>query len=370
MSNFVELKPIIYRIVKNDKDWFNLKEVSENYPRKKKLYGPIFKVLFRIGRLIKLKLFGSISILCTGKKGLGKTTTSNEICNTLIKDGIPIIEIKYIDVTTNLIEFLSNFRNCAIYIDEFGKIFNNDYQEKMLTLLNKNDEYYNVFILGENELYKISNFLLDRMERIRYHVRHDRISKDDLDEYAKDNGMSNDIITNLARINGKSSVISYDTLEVVAEEHKLFPELPFEELVEIMNCQGIIGVSVVEVLDIQIESDTMFIEKYALTEWSSKVKESSFIDGTKLTITLTIGVVKEDEKEEVKTNPMPGSNMPMSFGIYPMHGNNSMQYNITLGSGDIESINDLDGIITCTTKYDGKKITIILGSKLVPSTSY
>jgi hypothetical protein len=370
MSNFVELKPIVYRIIKNDKDWFNLKEVCENYPRKKKLYGPIFKVLFRISRLIKLKLFGSISILCTGKKGLGKTTTSNEICNTLIKDGIPIIEIKYIDVNTNLIEFLSNFRNCAIYIDEFGKIFNNEYQEKMLTVLNKNDEYYNIFILGENELYKISNFILDRMERIRYHVRHDRISKDDLEEYCKDNSMSYDMLTNLNRINGKSSVISYDTLEVLAEEHKLFPELPFEELVEIMNCQGIIGISVIDVLDVQIESDTMFIEKFALTDWSSRVKESNFIDGSKLTIALTIGMIKDEEKQEVKTNPVIGSNMPMSFGIHPMHASNTLSYNITIGSGDIESINDIDGIITATTKYDNKKITIILGSKLIPSTAY
>lgn len=370
MSNFVELKPIVYRIIKNDKDWFNLKEVSENYPRKKKLYGPIFKVLFRIGRLISLKLFGSISILCTGKKGLGKTTTSNEICNTLLKDGIPVIEIKYIDVTTNLIEFISNFRNCAIYIDEFGKIFNNEYQEKMLTVLNKNDEYYNVFILGENELYKISNFILDRMERIRYHVRHDRINKEDLAEYAKDKGMSNDILTNLAKINSKSSVISYDTLEVIAEEHKLFPELPFEELVEIMNCQGIIGISVIEVLDVQIESDTMYIEKFTLTDWSSRVKESNFIDGSKITIMLEIGVVKKEEKEEVKTNPAFGSSMPPSFGVYPMHSNNAHQYNITIGAGDIENINDIDGVITASTKYNNMKITVILGSKLIPSTAY
>lgn len=369
MSNFVELKPIVYRIIKNDKDWFNLKEVSENYTIKKKLYGPIHKILYRIARLIKLKLFGSISILCTGKKGLGKTTTSNEICNTLLKDGLPIIEIKYIDVTTNLIEFISNFRNCVIYIDEFGKIFNHDYQEKMLTVLNKTGDYYNVFILGENELYKISNFILDRMERIKYHVRHDRINKADLEEYCTDNGIGGDVFYNLAKINEKSSQISYDTLEVLAEEHKLFPELPFEELVEIMNCQGIIGISVIEVLDIQIESDTMFIEKFTLTEWSSRVKESSFMDGVKITITITIGIVEDEDKKEVKVEPRPNSNMPMSFGIHPMHSPNNLMHNISIGCADIININDLDGVITAVSTYDNKKITIILGTKLIPSNS-
>lgn len=114
----------------------------------------------------------------------------------------------------------------------------------------------------------------------------------------------------------------------------------------------------------------MYIEKFTLTDWSSRVKESNFIDGSKITIMLEIGVVKKDEKEEIKTNPPIGSSMPPSFGVYPMHSNNAHQYNITIGAGDIENINDIDGVITASTKYNNMKITVILGSKLIPSTAY
>lgn len=361
MGSFTELKPIIYRVVKNSNKGFDLKEERERYTIKKKLYGPVKKILYRIDRLVKLKLFNNISIISTGKKGLGKTTTNNKVCNTLLDNGIPVIEIKYIDINTNLIEFLSNFRNVVIYIDEFGKYFNTEYQDKMLTLLNKTGDYYNIFLLGENEVYRISSYLLDRMERIKYHLRHDRISGDDLRECCIDYGLSDNIYNNLKRINDKSSVISYDTLEVLADEHKLFPELDFEELTSVMNCQGIIGVAVIEVLDIQLESDKYIISKYDLPEWSNKVRESSFIDGVqKININITLTKIEKDE--EKKETPHNG------FNIHPMNMGTGLTHTILISSSNIISINDLDGVISVESKLPtGEKLNIILGTKLVPN---
>lgn len=360
MGNFMELKPIIYRVVKNNKDGFDLKEERERYTVKKKLYGPVKKILYRIDRLVKLKLFNNISIISTGKKGLGKTTTNNKVCNTLLDNGIPVIEIKYIDISTSLIEFLSNFRNVVIYIDEFGKYFNNEFQDKTLTLLNKTSDYYNIFLLGENETYRISSYLLDRMERIKYHLRHDRISGDDLKECCTDYKLSTDIYNNLKRINDKSSVISYDTLEVLAEEHKLFPELSFEELTSVMNCQGIIGISVIDILDVQIESDKYIVDKFNLPEWSTRVRESSFIDGVqKININIILSKIEKEEKIDTPNTP---------YNIHPMNNGNSLSQVVLLSSSNIVDINDLDGVITTEIKIStGEKLTVILGSKLVPS---
>jgi hypothetical protein len=67
----------------------------------------------------------------------------------------------------------------------------------------------------------------------------------------------------------------------------------------------------------------------------------------------------EKEKEEVKTNPAFGSSMPPSFGVYPMHSNNAHQYNITIGAGDIENIND---VLVCDNDgtYNKKKLNSLL----------
>ncbi len=371
MNNFTQLKPMVYRIIKNDKGGFNLKEEREFYTVKDKLYGPVRKILYRIDRLVKLKLFNHISILSTGRKGLGKTTTNNRVCNTLLENGIPVIEIKYLDIDTKLIEFMSNFRNVVIYIDEFGKYFNMNHQDKMLTLLNKTSDYYNVFLLGENEEYKISTYLLDRMERITYHLRHDRIAEEDLLEACTDYKMSDDMIKNLKLINSKSSNISYDTLEILSKEHKLFPELSFDELTSIMNCQGILGIAVVDLLDVQMESSTHLVDSFRLADWSARTKVTAFTEGSRININIDYGIVQVEKPETEKPIETPPPSMP-SFGMpYPvLHSGNKpkIQEMLSVTSDDITNINDLDGVITCEveSKVIGTKLTIIIGSKLVP----
>ena len=373
MAEFIELEPRIYRVLKGEKN-FNLKIENDRYEIKKKLYGNVHKLIYRINRLIHLKMYSSISVIASGKAGMGKTTSLNALCNLLLDNKIPVIEVKFIDVTTELIEFLSNFRRVVIYIDEFGKLFGHNDQDKALTLLNKHNGNENVFLLGENDLYKISKFILDRMERIKYHLTHDRITKEVMKEYCVDNGLNNHMLHSLNKINEKTSVISYDTLEILAEEHKLFPELSFEDLTSIMNCQSIVGVPVIEVLDISIESDKYFIKSFELAEWSKKIKESDFIDGkANVQVTVYIQKIEDPVEKEVVTDNQPKKDFnffnPSSNGFNQTGG-----FNLVTKSSNITKIDDLDNTIylEATIPHNGVnlKASIIYGTKLIPVNSY
>lgn len=371
---FEKLEPKIYKIVKkNGKDasGYDLVLTDEKYTIRKKLYGVVNKLIPRVSKLITKKLFNYISIIATGGKGLGKTTAMNKICNQILEAGIPVIELKYVEPDIGLIDFLSDFRNVCIYIDEFAKYFSDtNLQDKMLTLLNRKDDYYNIFILGENERSRISNYILDRMERARYNLHLSRISNDDLKEYCIDNTLSKDVTSNLLSINKTSSKISYDTLDAVAMEAKIFPELNFDELVEVMNVKGILGIPIMNLMDVSLEdNDERYVSKAELNYGYDKLRYSRFMEeGYNLGINVRLRKIKTDkEKDEKDSNVVAPPPNPFYPGMGYNGGGNSDEISITLrvNNSDVINIDDLDGIVTINIVEQGYKFKVLLNTRTI-----
>jgi hypothetical protein len=370
---FEKLEPKIYKIVrKSGKDsvGYDLVLTDEKYTIRKKLYGIVNKLIPRVSRLITKGLFNHISIIATGGKGLGKTTAMNKICNQMLEAGIPVIALKYVEPDIGLIDFLSDFRNVCIYIDEFAKYFSDtSLQDKMLTLLNRKDDYYNIFILGENERSRISNYILDRMERARYNLHLSRITNDDLKEYCIDNSLSKDVTNNLLSINQTSSKISYDTLDAIALEARIFPELNFDELVEVMNVKGILGIPIMNLLEVVLEdSDERYVSKAEISYGYDKLRYSRFMEeGYTLSLLVKLKKIKTDkEKEETDTNK---SSIPQQSHFYPGmgYGGNGDELNISLrmNSSDVVNIDDLDGVVTIRVEEQGYKFKVLLNTRIV-----
>lgn len=356
--NFRELEPAIYRIkAKEKKGEFDLLRIGTSYSIKNKLYGVVNKLLFRVGRLLELGMYKHITLLMSGGKGLGKTTTMNKVCNLLIEHQIPVIEVKYINISIELIEFLSTFRNVAIYIDEFGKYFTNHYQDKMLTLLNQQDGFYRIFIIGENDTYRISSFILDRMERTRYHIPLVRIPNTDLEEYCKDNELPRELVNSLLRINKTSNNISYDTLEAIVEEHKLFPELNFTELTEIMNCHGIIGVPIVDIKNITIDSEDYYVDSYSIVDGFDRLPLDNFKGGSPIIIGYELKSTK-DEENKVETDIQ---------GAPSFFGQNQSRNTVRITVDNIITINDIDDTMVLQSKTSRGTLDILIGTKVVPN---
>lgn len=369
MHNFTELEPAIYRIAENkEAKKFDLIKTGDNYTIKKKVYGAVNKLIPRLSRLLDLKMYKHISLLMSGGKGLGKTTTMNMVCNLLLGHKIPVIEVKYLDVSIELIEFLSGFRNVVIYIDEFGKYFTHSYQDKILTLLNRQDHFFRIFIIGENDLYKINSFILDRMERTRYHVHLSRIPDEDLKEYCIDENISPDIMKSLLNINKTSSNISYDTLETLAEEHKLFPELNFTELTDVMNCQGIIGVPIITILDINVISTDKRVESFTITSGYEKTTSDSFLAGSSIYVQAVLKDIedKEEKKEEEKPANIPNDSMRGMSMFNNQHSGTPASVVIRCNSDDIVAINDIDNTMSIVTTVGTTKFEIRTGIRVVP----
>ena len=368
MSSFTKLEPYIYKIVEKPKDsgsGYDLAVVGETYSIKKKLYGIVNKLIPRITKLIQLKKFEFISIIATGGKGLGKTTSMNKICKSILEAGIPVIEVKYIKVTLELIDFISDFRNVCIYIDEFGKNFTKEEQDKMLTLLNRKDGYYNIFILGENERNLISQYILDRMERARYNIHLSRIANEDLKQYAVDNNLSADVTNNLLALNKTSSKISYDTLDAISEESRIFPECSFDELVEVMNVKGILGIPVVVVLElVLLENEDYYVSGFDYGYGAGdKLRYSKFMEeGYTLYLNCKLKKIKkEGDNKEEKDTPPPTMGPP----YWGANSNDIISVSINATSSDVTSIDDLEGLVHLECKTNGYRFKLVLTTKII-----
>ena len=364
---FTKLEPKIWKIVqKSEKDavGYDLVYVDDRYIVKSKLYGIVNKLIPRIVKLIALKLFKHISIIATGGKGLGKTSSMNMIANLLLDVGIPVVEIKYLEIETKLIDFLSDFKNVCIIIDEFGKCFKMEHQDKMLTLLNQKSEHYTIFILGDNEIRNISTFILDRMERIKYHMHLSRVSNSDLREWGADHSIRKDIIDSLVSINATSNKLSYDTLEAIEVESKLFPELKFDELVEVMNIKGILGIPIMNILDISlVDNDDYYVSSHTPAYSNDKVRHSRFM-ANEQSIYLNV-VLKKIKEETTEETPKPTSQNPNMFNPYNHASTTGINTTVKIGAGDIVDIDDLDNVITAKVKVNDYTFKVLLNTKVI-----
>ena len=279
---FTKLEPGVYRVIPYEKG-YALRYEFDRYVVASKLYGKVRALIYRIDRLIAHRLFDRISVLFTGRKGLGKTTSMNTIMNKLIDVGIPIIEIKYITVTVELVEFLASFQNVGISIDEFARLFPMSEQDKILTLLNQTGNNYRSFFFGEYHINKINRAILSRMERMNYHLDVNRLDNESLLEYGADRGIPKHIMDNLIRINKTTSNVSYDTLDGIVKENELFPELSFEELTSVLNCQEILGVMMCKIDNVSIVGTSDYIVagyRQVASSWGDiNVEYSAFVEG-------------------------------------------------------------------------------------------
>ena len=138
---------------------------------------------------------GSLGILLTGKKGLGKSFTAREIIRRL--NHLPTIQVGAgIEPESGLISTLNSIKQeHIVFIDEFGKIFKKDdrnenenhkmNQEAFLSYLDGNgSEVKRLFIITSNE--EVNEFLMNRPSRLRYVKHYDEIAFSTVEEIIVD----------------------------------------------------------------------------------------------------------------------------------------------------------------------------------------
>jgi len=151
----------------------------------------------------------NLGILLAGLKGTGKTITSQKFC---MESNMPVILVGEPFEGTEFVDFLTDPKlgECIIFIDEFEKVYNRDNQYDMLSLMDGNFSTKLVFLLTVNEE-RISDYLINRLNRIKYRKSYGDLEFDIIEEVIDDMLINKDhkesIYTFFETLNPKKNII-------------------------------------------------------------------------------------------------------------------------------------------------------------------
>lgn len=214
---------------------------------------------------------GSLGILLSGGKGLGKSFTANVICDAL---RLPVIKVtSKLPQGGDLFSFLNKIQQeHIIFIDEFEKIFsvgsgyNGSSPEDATKFMQQNDFLSfldngsigtkKLFIITANE--RVSDYLMNRPTRIRYHRRYEQMAIEVIKEIVNDLLVNQDFKQDLIE-NVPQKDVNIDVLIKIIQEVNLH-NMPYSKFKDFFNFQT----GVYETVKIVRENGTLVIDNVNL----------------------------------------------------------------------------------------------------------
>jgi len=162
---------------------FCLAKQKDSFELPSKIYGGDSSFAHRVVKTWNSKN-GNLGVLLNGVKGAGKTVTAKMLCNLV---NLPVVLItQSFKEQGGFNDYLSSIKETfAVFIDEYEKIFEKG--DELLALMDGalSGDHRRLFICTTNEL-RISSYMTDRPNRIRYLRSYLQVSKEVVEEMVDD----------------------------------------------------------------------------------------------------------------------------------------------------------------------------------------
>lgn len=211
-------------------------EKIEDFEISTKLYGDTVRNTERIFSTF-IDRDVSTGVLLNGEKGSGKSLLAKNLSVRAAREGVPTIVINQAwtgDRFNSLIQSIE--QPCVVLFDEFEKVYNEDDQEQMLTLLDGVFPSKKLFILTCNDKWRIDKHMRNRPGRIFYMLDFKGLDPDFIREYCEDRLNAKEYIERVVQIAGTFSAFNFDMLKALVEEMNRYNEPP-QEAMQMLNAK-------------------------------------------------------------------------------------------------------------------------------------
>lgn len=228
-----ELPINTYRVVFSQMQGYSLTK-TDDFEITEKIYGnntdkieKIFKSYQTFDR--------SMGVILSGDKGIGKSLFTKVLAKESLNRGIPVLIVS--EETPGLPDFLDSIeQDCLVLFDEFEKVFKE--QDKLLSLFDGYSTQKKLYAITINNVYKLSEYMVNRPGRFHYHFRFPYPSETEIREYMNDkvDNKYQSEITKVVRL-AKRMKLNYDYLRAISFELNLGSTL--KESLEDLNILNI-----------------------------------------------------------------------------------------------------------------------------------
>lgn len=230
-DNIGQLENRNYMLGADDFGFF-LKDYDD-FDLPKKIYGPsLDEITNRVLTAFQTIDRGNIGVLLSGLKGTGKSIQAKHIAATA---NMPVIIINSPYNGSALAPFLDDLpAKCVILFDEFEKVYRkNEDQETILPILDGLSTNRHIFVFTVNG--GVSQYLIGRPGRIRYHVDYSGLPLSIVEQIVDDSLQVPSQKERIMTFFGLSTDINMDTVVSVVQEMNMFPNHKFDDLARIFN---------------------------------------------------------------------------------------------------------------------------------------
>lgn len=228
--------PTACYMIKQDQFGNYFFEIIPSFELPGKIYGDTGNQSTRIVNTF-LDRPASTGVLLAGEKGSGKTLLAKQLSVECASRGIPTIIINAPWCGEGFNQLIQNIQQpCMILIDEFEKVYDDEQQKTMLTLLDGTFPSKKLFVLTVNDKFGVNNHMKNRPGRIFYFLEYSGITEDFVREYAMDNLIDKTHVDGLARLANLFGVFNFDMLKAVVEEMNRYGESP-KDAIKMLNAR-------------------------------------------------------------------------------------------------------------------------------------